>query len=90
MAGFQLYRLLSFILYVYRFILIARAVVSWLPVDPRHPAVLFLHRVTEPLLAPIRRIIPPLGMIDISIIVLFILLHVAERVLFNILVTPVM
>lgn len=41
----------------------------------------WLYRVTEPVLAPARRIIPPIGMLDISPIVVFILLDVVRRLL---------
>ena len=57
-------------LYVY--VLIARAILSWFPIRPDSgfvPVVRFLHAVTEPLLAPLRRVIPPAGMFDLSFIV---------------------
>ena len=70
-------------LQLYSYILLARALVSWIPnLDPYHPAVQFLYRLTEPVLEPIRKIIPPLGgMIDISIIVAFFALIILEQVL---------
>ena len=49
---------LDFVLLVYMWILIARAVISWVNPDPWNPIVQFLQRVTEPVLAPIRRILP--------------------------------
>lgn len=57
------------------FAVIARALVSWFPVDPYHPAVIFLDQITEPFLAPIRRVIPPLGMMDITPIVALLLIQ---------------
>lgn len=70
-------------LQLYSYILLARALVSWIPnLDPYHPAVQFLYRLTEPVLEPIRKIIPPLGgMIDISIIVAFFALIILEQLL---------
>jgi YggT family protein len=59
---------------LYLIILIARAIFSWLPLSPGSPfipIVRFLHTVTEPLLAPMRRIIPAVGMIDISFVIVF-------------------
>jgi YggT family protein len=59
---------------LYLIILIARAIVSWFPLSPGSPfipIVRFLHTVTEPLLAPMRRIIPAVGMIDISFVIVF-------------------
>ncbi len=53
---------------IYMWIIIIRAVISWFSPDPRNRFVIILHRLTEPVLRPIRRIIPPsqLGGIDIS------------------------
>ena len=63
--------LLDTLLTIYLYILIARAIISWVNPDPYNPVVNFLHRVTEPLLAPIRRFLPDLGGIDISPILVF-------------------
>jgi YggT family protein len=57
---------------IYVIILFARAIFSWFPISPGSPfipVVRFLHTVTEPVLAPLRRIIPPVGMFDISFLV---------------------
>ena len=43
-----------------------RALLSWFPIDPRNPLVTLLYDVTEPILDPLRRVIPRLGMIDIT------------------------
>jgi YggT family protein len=45
---------------------IARSLMSWFPVDQSSPLVQMLHRVTEPIVDPIRRIMPNTGMIDLS------------------------
>lgn len=61
--------LLILILTVYYYLIIANAVVSWIPAIPRsHPVVRFLYQVTEPALRPFRRLIPPgkTAFIDIS------------------------
>jgi YggT family protein len=61
---------------IYVIILIARAIMSWFPLSndsPLLPVVRFLHAVTEPVLAPMRRIIPPVGMFDLSFLVTFLL-----------------
>src|SRR2546428_6859179 len=47
-------RLLDLALTVYLFIIIARALISWVSPDPYNPLVRFLHRVTEPVLRPVR------------------------------------
>jgi YggT family protein len=59
---------------IYVLILIARAILSWFPLSPESPFAAvwrFVFAVTEPLLAPLRRIIPPVGMIDLSFLVAF-------------------
>lgn len=69
---------------VYRFVIIAAAIVTWIPTVPRyHPAVQFLNRVTDPILRPIRAILPPekTGYIDFSPIVALIVLEVIQRLL---------
>ncbi|HAL61021.1 MAG TPA: hypothetical protein DCP08_01260, partial [Chloroflexi bacterium] len=56
-------------------------ILSWVRFDPYHPISLFIHRVTEPVLAPIRRFLPPTGMIDFSPLVALVLLQVVQTVL---------
>ena len=64
--------LINSILTIYMYIIIARAVVSWVNPDPYNPIVKFLYRATEPLLYRIRRVLPHMGGLDLSpIIVLF-------------------
>jgi YggT family protein len=51
-------QLLDVVLQAYMFIIIARALISWVSPDPFNPIVRFLHRVTEPVLRPLRRRLP--------------------------------
>jgi YggT family protein len=57
---------------LYSLIVVAAVVVSWTNVPREHPAVRFLDRVTEPLLGPIRKALPPIGGIDFAPLVLLI------------------
>jgi YggT family protein len=50
--------LINLILTAYMWIIIARAILSWVNPDPHNPIVRFLYRVTEPVLRPVRRLIP--------------------------------
>ncbi len=59
--------------------IILRAIISWFPIDPRNPLVVFLHDITEPILAPIRQVLPRLGMIDLSPLVAIILIQVVAQ-----------
>jgi YggT family protein len=64
--------ILNSILTIYMYIVIARAVISWVNPDPYNPIVRFLVRATEPVLYRIRRVLPYMGGLDLSpIIVLF-------------------
>ncbi len=71
-------RLLFLALYV---VLLGRVLMSW--VNPRFdsPVGRFLYETTEPILAPIRRVLPPMGMVDFSPIVAFVLLSVIAAAL---------
>jgi YggT family protein len=68
--GYLLYGAIS----IYILLIIMRIVFSWGRLSYRNRIMRFLIDVTEPLLGPLRRIIPPLGWIDISPIVAFIIL----------------
>ena len=57
-----------------------RVLLSWFPIDPHNPLVTALHEVTEPILQPLRRIIPRLGMIDITPLVAIILIQVIGNI----------
>jgi len=59
-------KLLNFVLGAYIWVVIARAVISWVNADPYNPIVRFLVQVTDPLLSRIRRFLPPMGGIDLS------------------------
>ena len=74
--GYIIYGLLS----VYLILIIARVVFSWGQISYRNRVMRFLVNVTEPLLGPLRRMLPPLGWIDISPLVatlIILLLRVA-------------
>ena len=62
--------LLNCVLSAYIWIVIARAVISWVNADPYNPVVRFLHQVTDPVLNRIRRFLPAMGGFDLSPMVL--------------------
>ncbi|MDQ2935330.1 MAG: YggT family protein [Chloroflexota bacterium] len=72
---------LQILSYVLSFLLIARVLVSWLAPTGGGGIVAFIYQVTEPILAPIRRVIPPTSGIDWSPLVALLLLGVVTRVL---------
>jgi YggT family protein len=63
---------LNMILWLYMWIVIARAVISWVNPDPYNPVVRFLVNATEPVLWRIRRVLPMLGGIDFSPMILIV------------------
>lgn len=79
----EFFLILSTLIQLYIWVLVARALISWIPnLDPYNPAVQFLYQITEPVLEPVRRLIPPLGgTIDISMIVVFFALMILQQML---------
>ncbi len=76
--------LLGMLLELYSFVILARVLMTWVPnLDPYNPIVQFLHQVTDPVLEPARRLIPPIGMIDISPIVVMIVISFLARALLS-------
>jgi YggT family protein len=63
--------------------IVGRALLSWFPLDQRNPLVRILHDITEPILEPLRRIIPRVGMLDLTPMVAIIVLVVVQRILLN-------
>lgn len=70
---------------LYSIILLARVLISWFPVDPYSPIVRVLHQLTEPLLAPIRRLLPQTGAIDFSPLIGFVVIVLAQRIVIGLL-----
>jgi YggT family protein len=73
-------RLLNIVLEAYFWIIIARALISWVNPDPYNPIVRFLHRVTEPVLRPIRYRLPATMGLDLSPLVVIVAIKLAEWV----------
>ena len=60
---------------LYIFVIFARVILSWVRIDPYHPVAQGIFRLTEPLLAPIRNLMPQTGMVDWSpMIAMFVLI----------------
>lgn len=63
-------------LFIYMWIVIIRALISWVSPDPYNPIVRFLYRVTEPVLRPVRRVLPIGGMgIDFSPLIVILVIY---------------
>jgi YggT family protein len=67
---------------IYIWLILGRAIISWVNPDPYNPIVVFLYRVTEPVMAPIRRLIPIRGLgIDISPIIVIMIIYFLQTFL---------
>ncbi len=76
-----LYSFIDLLFYALNLAILIRVILSWLNVNPYHPLVSLVYQITDPILLPLRRIIPPLGMIDVTPIVAMILLSLVQRLL---------
>ncbi len=82
----------SFLYYFIRFLfegmiwlIIIRVVFSWMPIDPYSPFVRLLREITDPVLEPFSRLIPPIGGLDFSPIVALFVLEFLEQLLLRML-----
>jgi YggT family protein len=66
---------------LYMFVLLARVLISFVQIDPYHPAVQFLYQITEPVLQPLRQILPPAGGLDFSPFVAMLLVQLLTSVI---------
>jgi YggT family protein len=69
-------RLIVTLIDLYSLVVLAAVVMSWVRADPRHPLVRLVYNLTEPAIAPIRRVLPPMGGLDFSPMILLLALRV--------------
>lgn len=74
-------QILNAVLGLYVWVLIIRVLLSWVNPDPSNPIVQFLVSATDPVLVPLRRIIPPLGMFDLSPLVAILAIQALQHFL---------
>ncbi len=80
-----LLNVINFAFTIFNLLILARVLISWLQLDPYSPIIQFLHNTTEPFLAPVRRRLPPVGMMDLSPLVVLIVAWVLQGLLNQIL-----
>ncbi len=76
--------LVSIVAYLVQFLgfaIFARSIISWFPIDKNGPIFQALAAITDPVLEPLRKVIPPIGMIDISPMVAMLALFFLANVL---------
>jgi YggT family protein len=74
-VGYLLAELIS----LYSLVVLAAVVLSWVPAARNNQIARYIEAATEPAFARIRRVVPPLGGLDLSPLVLLVLLHVLRR-----------
>ena len=72
--------LIFLLLDIYKWVIIAAALITWVSPDPRNPIVMILRRITEPVLAPARRLLPPwkTGGLDFSPLIVIFAIQLVE------------
>ena len=73
--------LLARLVDLYSLVVLVAVILSWVPLDRRHPLMTIAHGLTEPVLAPIRKVLPPMGGLDLSPMVLLIALQILKELL---------
>ena len=76
--------LITIVFRLFELLILARILLSWIQLDPYNPIVQFIHSTTEPILAPIRRRLPPTGGFDLSPLVALIAAYILEIILLRI------
>ncbi len=78
----NLFSILASLINFYSILIFIRILLTWFPnIDPDNPIVQILRQITDPVLEQARRIIPPLGMVDISSMVVLIVLYALSNIL---------
>jgi YggT family protein len=76
-----LYRLIDTVFRLVDLAILLRVLFSWINPDPYNALVRFIYEITEPILAPLRRFIPPFGGLDITPIVALLIMDFVRRIL---------
>lgn len=74
--------LINLLYWIFWILILVRVVLSFVQVSPYHPLVQMVYQLTEPILEPIRNIMPRTGMIDFSPLIALLLLGLLRRLLF--------
>lgn len=81
----QIAELVNTVVNILTILLFARSILSFVIRDPYNPIMRFLYDVTEPILAPIRRRMPPMGGFDLSMLVAFFGIQIIGRLVVRLL-----
>lgn len=79
---FLVYQIVDGFLALYALLLLLRALISWFPnIDPYNPLVRFLYGITDPIVEPIRRILPQSGPLDFSLLAAMLVVFALRQLL---------
>ena len=79
----SLTQLLDALLGAYSLILLGKAIVSWFPVNPYNPIVRLLDLLTEPVLTPVRKKVPPVAGMDLSIVLVLVVISILRNMIWS-------
>lgn len=86
MVSYQIVQVIDIIFEVLVWMIIARCVLSFVRHDPRQPIIRFVYDVTEPVMAPFRRLIPSAGGIDFSPIIAVLAIEFIRRIVIKLII----
>ncbi|MEZ5502084.1 MAG: YggT family protein [Halioglobus sp.] len=69
---------IALLVQIYFFALLGMIILSWVAQGSNHPAIYLLFQITEPVMSPFRKLLPPMGGLDFSPILVFILINVLQ------------
>jgi len=84
LSGFA--ALITLFIQLYSFVILARVLMSWVNIDPYSPLARTIYNLTEPVLEPVRNMLPPAAGLDFSPIIVLVLLQVLGQILVTMLV----
>lgn len=79
MTGFG--AIITLFIQLYSLVILARVLMSWVNIDPYSPLARIIFDLTEPVLAPVRNLLPPTAGLDFSPIIVMVLLQVVGQIL---------
>lgn len=79
MTGFA--AVITLFIQLYSFVILARVLMSWVNIDPYSPVARIIYDLTEPVLAPVRSLLPPTAGLDFSPIIVMVLLQIFGQIL---------
>ena len=78
-----LIQLLDALIGAYSLVLLGKAIVSWFPVNPYNPIVRFLDRLTEPVLTQVRKNVPPVAGMDLSVVLVLVVISILRNMIWS-------